>query len=97
MVIDRYITKEILQSFVAIVVVLLLIVSTRHFVLFLADAASGKISSEIVLNMLAYRTITSLSVILPFGLYIAVLLAFGRLYKDSEMTALSACGIGTRR
>jgi len=82
---------------VAIVVVLLLIVSTRHFVLFLADAASGKISSEIVLNMLAYRTITSLSVILPFGLYIAVLLAFGRLYKDSEMTALSACGIGPVR
>jgi lipopolysaccharide export system permease protein len=38
-----------------------------------------------------------LSVILPFGLYIAVLLAFGRLYKDSEMTALSACGVGPVR
>ena len=81
----------------AVVVVLLLIFSTRHFVLFLADAASGKISSEIVLNMLALRTITSLSVILPFGLYIAVLLAFGRLYKDSEMTALAACGVGPAR
>ena len=81
----------------AVVVILLLIFSTRHFVLFLADAASGKISSEIVLNMLALRTITSLSVILPFGLYIAVLLAFGRLYKDSEMTALSACGVGPGR
>jgi lipopolysaccharide export system permease protein len=97
LVIDRYLTKEILQAFVAVVVVLLLIFSTRHFVLFLADAASGKISSEIVLNMLALRTITSLSVILPFGLYIAVLLAFGRLYKDSEMTALSACGVGPVR
>ena len=81
----------------AVVVILLLIFTTRHFVLFLADAASGKISSGIVLNMLALRTITSLSVILPFGLYIAVLLAFGRLYKDSEMTALSACGVGPMR
>ena len=81
----------------AVVVILLLIFSTRHFVLFLADAASGKISSEIVFNMLALRTITSLSVILPFGLYIAVLLAFGRLYKDSEMTALAACGVGPMR
>ncbi len=81
----------------AVVVVLLLIFTTRHFVLFLADAASGKISSEIVFNLLALRTVTSLSVILPFGLYIAVLLAFGRLYKDSEMTALAACGVGPVR
>jgi len=82
---------------VAVVVVLLLIFSTRHFVLFLADAASGKISSEIVFKMMALHSITSLSVILPFGLYIAVLLAFGRLYKDSEMTALAACGVGPMR
>ena len=81
----------------AVVIVLLLIFSTRHFALFLADAASGKISSEIVFNMLALRTVTSLSVIFPFGLYIAVLLAFGRLYKDSEMTALAACGVGPVR
>lgn len=81
----------------AVVVVLLLVFSTRHFVLFLADAASGKISSEIIFNILALHTITSLNVILPFGLYIAVLLAFGRLYKDSEMTALAACGVGPVR
>jgi len=82
---------------VAVVVVLLLVFSTRHFVFFLADAASGKISSEIIFNMLALHTVTSLNVILPFGLYIAVLLAFGRLYKDSEMTALAACGVGPVR
>lgn len=81
----------------AVVVVLLLIFVTRHFVLFLADAASGKISSEIVFSMLGLRTVTSLSVIVPFGLYIAVLLAFGRLYKDCEMTALAACGMGPVR
>ncbi len=97
MVIDRYLKKEILQAFVAVVVILLLIFSTRYFVLFLADAASGKISSQIVFNLMALHSITSLSVILPFGLYIAVLLALGRLYKDSEMTALAACGVGPMR
>lgn len=96
MIINRYFTKEILQALVAIVVVLLLIFMSRQLVLYLADAASGKISGEIIFNMLALRTVTSFSVILPFGLYIAVLLAFGRLYKDSEMTALSACGVGPK-
>lgn len=75
-------------------VVLLLIFLTRYLVLYLSDAASGKISGEIVFDMLALRTVTSFSIILPFGLYIAILLAFGRLYKDSEMTALAACGVG---
>lgn len=94
MIINRYFTKEILQSLVAVVVVLLLIFLTRYLVLYLSDAASGKISGEIVFDLLAFRTVTSFSVILPFGLYIAVLLAFGRLYKDSEMTAMAACGVG---
>lgn len=94
MIINRYFTREILHSLVAVVVILLLIFLTRYLVLYLSDAASGKISGEIVFEMLTFRTVTSFSVILPFGLYIAVLLAFGRLYKDSEMTALSACGVG---
>jgi len=81
----------------AVVIILLLIFMTRYLVLYLSDAASGKISNEIVFDMLALRTVTSFSVILPFGLYVAVLLAFGRLYKDSEMTALFACGIGPSR
>jgi lipopolysaccharide export system permease protein len=94
LIINRYFTREILQSLLAVVVVLLLIFLTRYLVLYLSDAAAGKISSKIIFEMLAFRTITSFSVILPFGLYIAVLLAFGRLYKDSEMTALAACGVG---
>ena len=94
MIINRYFSKEILQSLLAVVVILLLIFLTRYLVLYLSDAAAGKISSKIVFEMLAFRTVTSFSVILPFGLYIAVLLAFGRLYKDSEMTALAACGVG---
>lgn len=96
MVINRYITKEILQALAAIILVLLLVFLSRQLVLYLADAASGKISNEIVFNLLALRTVTSLSTILPFGLYLAVLLAFGRMYKDSEMTALSACGVGPK-
>jgi lipopolysaccharide export system permease protein len=94
LVINRYISKEILQTLVAVLAVLLLVFISRQLVLYLAEAASGKISNEIVFHLLTLRTVTSFSVILPFGLYLAVLLAFGRLYKDSEMTALAACGVG---
>lgn len=97
MVIYRYLIKEVLQTLLAVLMVLLLIFMGRYFALYLADASIGKISGDIVFEMLFLRTITSLSVMLPFGLFVAVLLAFGRLYKDSEMTAFAACGVGPGR
>jgi lipopolysaccharide export system permease protein len=32
--------------------------------------------------------------ILPLAFFLAILLALGRLYKDNEITALAACGMG---
>lgn len=97
MVIYRYLVKEVLQTLLAVMLVLLLIFMGRYFAVYLADASVGKIAGDIVFEMLVLRTITSLSVMLPFGLFVAVLLAFGRLYKDSEMTALAACGVSPSR
>jgi lipopolysaccharide export system permease protein len=96
-IIYRYLAKEVLQTLLAVMVVLLLIFMGRYFALFLAAASAGEISGDIVVEILLLRTITSLSVMVPFALFVAVLLAFGRLYKDSEMTALAACGVGPGR
>lgn len=97
MILDRYIAKEILQTLTGVMVVLLMVFMGRFFALYLAEASAGEISGDIVMDMLLLKTITSLSLLLPFGLYVAILLAFGRLYKDSEMTALAAGGVGLRR
>lgn len=97
MLLDRYIAKEILQTLAGVMVVLLLVFMGRFFALYLAEATAGEISGDIVLEMLLLKTITSLGLLLPFGLYVSILLAFGRLYKDSEMTALAAGGVGLSR
>jgi lipopolysaccharide export system permease protein len=77
----------------AVLTVLLLIFMGQFFGRYLAWAAEGFISSSIVFDMLMLRTLGALNVMLPFALYLSVLIAFGRLYKDSEMTALSASGV----
>jgi lipopolysaccharide export system permease protein len=97
LIVDRYIAKEVLQTLTGVMVVLLLVFMGRFFALYLAEASAGEITSDIVIDMLLLKTITSLSLLLPFGFYVAILLAFGRLYKDSEMTALAAGGIGLGR
>ena len=93
MIIHRYLTKEILYTFLAVLLVLLLIFMGNFFGRYLSWAAEGFIASGIVIDLLMLRTVGALSILLPFTLFIAVLIAFGRLYKDSEMTALSASGV----
>lgn len=93
MIIDRYLISEIVQTLVAVLFVLLLIFMGRYFAIFLAEAAAGEITGGVVLDLLLLRTLSALNLMLPFALYIAILLAFGRLYKDNEMTALAASGV----
>ena len=97
MVIQRYLIKEILQTLLAVLAVLLLIFLGRHFARYLAEAASGELPAELIFRLLTTLTLSSSVLLVPFAFYIAVLLAFGRLYLDNEMTALSAAGMGTGR
>ncbi|HET9483109.1 MAG TPA: LPS export ABC transporter permease LptF, partial [Xanthomonadales bacterium] len=47
-------------------------------------------------SQIGLRAIDGLTLLLPLGLFIAVLLAYGRLYRDSEMAVLSASGFSNR-
>ncbi len=96
MVIDRYILKEIFYTLLVVLFVLLVIFLSNRFVRVLADASAGDLASEYVLTLLAMKTLASMVIILPLGLFMAVLLGLSRLYKDSEMIALAACGVGVR-
>lgn len=97
MIIDRYLISEIVHTLAAVLFVLLLIFMGRYFAIFLADAAAGEITGGVVVDLLLLRTMSALNLMLPFALYISILLAFGRLYKDNEMTALAASGVTTPR
>lgn len=97
MIINRYFAKEILQSLFAVMIVLLLIFMGRFFARYLAWVAEGFIPADIVVSLLVLRTVAALNMILPFGFFLAVVIAFGRLYRDSEMTALAASGVSIDR
>ena len=81
----------------AVLVVLLLIFMGRYFALFLSYAVDGDITASVVIDLLLLRTMSALNMMLPFALYIAVLISFGRMYKDNEMTALAASGVSINR
>jgi lipopolysaccharide export system permease protein len=96
-IIFRYLAKEILFTLLAVSGVLLLIFMSGTFVRYLAEAAAGDLSPQALLVIMGYRLPGFLELILPLGTFIGVLLAYGRLYVESEMVVLSACGLSQRR
>ncbi len=97
MIIFRYLAREVMLSMIAVSGVLLLIIMSGRFVKYLAEAAAGKLDPDVLFAVMAYRIPGFLELILPLGLFIGFLLAYGRLYMDSEITVLSACGMSQRR
>src|SRR5258708_10827651 len=62
-------------------------------ILMLGKAAVGDILPEAVLGMIAFGILTYLPVLLGIAVFIAVLLALTRSYRDSEMTVWFTSGL----
>ncbi len=97
MIIDRYITREIIKPTAAVCTILVFIFGCYLATQFLVDALSGQLPGMTVLYLIMLRIVIALEVLLPTTLYLSVVVALGRLYKDSEMTAFFACGVSTGR
>ncbi len=93
-IIDKYLTREVFFAWLAVTAVLLFILLSNQFARVLGDAAAGKLPRDVVLQVIGLTSITYLTVLVPVGLFLAVMLALGRLFMDSEMTAINACGVG---
>jgi len=93
-IINRYILRETVRNFLGVTVVLMLILLGDQFARGLARAAADRIPREAVLQLMGLTTVEYLSLLVPAAFFFAVMLALGRLYRDSEMAALNACGIG---
>jgi lipopolysaccharide export system permease protein len=93
----RYLSREVLVSTFAVSITLLVIVMSGRLVKYLAEAASGDIAPEVLMSIMYFRIPSFLELVLPLGLFIGILLAYGRLYVDSEMTVMSACGLSIGR
>jgi lipopolysaccharide export system permease protein len=97
LIIDRYIMREIVKPTVTICVVLIFIFGCYTATRYLADAVSGQLPGTTVLFFILLKIAIALEVLLPTTLYLSVVIALGRMYQDSEMTALSACGMSKAR
>jgi lipopolysaccharide export system permease protein len=95
-IIERYIIREALANFFAVVAVLLLIYLSNRFVRYLAEAAAGELDSGVILELLLLKLTANSVILLPLSMYLGILLALGRFHRDNEIIALQAGGVGNR-
>jgi lipopolysaccharide export system permease protein len=96
-IIDRYLLQEIFKALLAILVVLLLIFLGTTFIKLLQQVSVGDLNATLLFQMLGLEVLRFLARLVPPAFFFAVLYAVGRLYRDSEITAMEACGIGGSR
>ena len=91
-----YILREVVTSWLVVTGVLLIILLANEVVAVLERAAANQFPQDVVLKLVGLGALQYLSILLPVGLLLGVVLAFGRLYHDSEMAAALSCGAGPR-
>lgn len=93
-ILDRYFLRELAQTVAATVVVLLVIVAGSAFAKVLQQVANGSFPPGVMLQVLGLQTLGGLTNLLPLASFIGVLMALGRMYRESEMHVLAASGMG---
>lgn len=97
LVLERYIISEIRRPVAVMVGILTFVFASYSAERYLTQAANGTLALQSVLDMVMYKVIIALEMLVPVALYTSVAMALGRLYHDCEMTAMMASGASPLR
>jgi len=92
-IVDRYLARELLVSFFAAVAILLLVTVGATVADLLAKIARGRVAADLLLALIGLRTVDSLTLLVPMAMFLGVQLAYGRLYRESEIAVFAASGL----
>ena len=97
LIIDRHISLEILRPFVMGLGLLILVFIGFSAAKQLSAAAAGQLEMTTAFKLVGLNTLVTLEILMPSAFFFSVLAAIGRLYRDSEMSALYAAGVSRAR
>src|SRR6187402_2702502 len=93
LIFQRSLIREFSLIAIAVVGVLFALMLTRALIKLLGQASVGDVLPEAVVGLIAFGVLTTLPVLLGVAVFVAVLLALTRSYRDSEMTVWFTSGL----
>ena len=97
LIIRRYLVKQVVSTSLVVVSLLTLIMMGGRLIKYFGVAAQGRLDASILFSIIGYRLPEFLTLILPLGFFIALMLVFGRLYVDHEMAIFNSSGISRNK
>lgn len=96
-IIDRLLFREVLKALTVILLVLVLVLLASTLVKMLGKVAAGSLGHEVLFTLVGLELIKVSGLLIPPAFFFSILWVLGRMYRDSEMAALQAAGVGTFR
>jgi lipopolysaccharide export system permease protein len=96
LIINRYLTREILTPLATTCAILVVIFAGYSTTRYLPAAADGMMTGKTVLILVFLKIIVALEVLIPITLFLSTIMALGRLHAESEIIAMEACGLSER-
>lgn len=97
MIINRYLIRQIIKPFAVILAILACLFASYSAAGFLADAVNGLLPTNTIAELIGLKVLISFEVLIPISLYLAIILAYGKLYSNSEFTAMYALRVSPAR
>ena len=94
MLFDSSVRKELARGFGATLVVLVTVVMTMMLIRTLGQAARGNVNPSDIILVMGFTVLGQLPTILCLSLFISIVAALSRMYRDSEMVIWFASGQG---
>ena len=91
-ILQKYIFRELLWTFLAATMVLLIVMLGIAFGELLSDIAGGRVPAGLIGILIVLKMPDVLSMIVPISVFIAVIWGLGRFYRDQEMAVMRASG-----
>ena len=96
-ILDRYLLKEISKVFLAIIILLIIIIFSTTFIKLLQLVSEGSLGNQVVWKLAGLEILRVSGKLIPPAFFLSILFTLGRMYRDSEVTAMFAGGIGLGR
>lgn len=97
MVIFRYFTREVIYTALAVTSSVIFIFICNQLVHYLGSIAHGRYAADMLFRLVSLQVPFLFSLLLPMGLFFGLLLIYGRLYADSEITVLLTSGMSRKQ
>ena len=94
--IARYVRRNVVVLFFAIILIIGLVVFGNQFVLRMQDSIEQKFPFQEIMPLISYNLIRDFPLIFSLSFFLAIILAVTQFYKNSEAIVMNSLGLGDK-